>query len=139
MLIQRFIKERFAASGLEEPPRRKVGELFQSAETNARERERIEAEQRAREKMRREQEAAKKREKYLDGLAGKETKKWAEVEQLISTKQPRCYDLAVNLIIDLRDLALRAKGAEFHRSLEALRQAHARKPSFLERLKKAGL
>jgi len=46
----------------------------------------------------------------------------------------------VRLLIDLRDLASR-KGEinEFGPRLSALRAAQARKPSFIERLRKAGL
>jgi hypothetical protein len=48
-------------------------------------------------------------------------------------------DRAVKLFVDLRDLAVRGQGANFELRIKALRQAQARKPSFIERLRKTGL
>jgi hypothetical protein len=86
-----------------------------------------------------EREAAAARAKYLDGLVGREPALWIEVEDLVATKLPRSYDRAVEILVDLRDLAARRKGGDFLLRLTALRQAHERKRSFLERLRKAGL
>jgi uncharacterized Zn finger protein len=62
------------------------------------------------------------------------------VDKLIATKKPREYDTAVQLLIDLRDLAERdGDTAAFQHRLAELRAAHARKPSLLERLHLAGL
>jgi hypothetical protein len=94
----------------------------------------------AEEKARREREAAILRAKHLDKIAGREPELWNEVENLISTKQPKSYDSAVGLLVDLRDLAARkGKTNEFQARLDAIRVAHVRKPSFIERLRKAGL
>jgi len=80
------------------------------------------------------------RAKYLDEIAGGEAGLWNEVENLISTKQPRNYDSAVKLLVDLRDLAARkGKADDFRARLDVIRVAQARKPSFIERLRKAGL
>jgi hypothetical protein len=138
-MLQRFIRERPFPSVAAPPPPRMVGGLLEAAKAYSEERKRLEADKRAKEKAIREREAVLAREKHLDSLVGRESKLWAEVESLIATKQPKNYDRVVKMLVDLRDLDLRAKGVEFHRSLEALRQAHALKPSFLERLKKAGL
>ena len=46
---------------------------------------------------------------------------------------------AVQLLVDLKDIASRKPGGEFVGHLEALRSAHASKPAFLRRLTKAGL
>ena len=77
--------------------------------------------------------------KHLDGLVGKEAKPWADAEALIATKLPRSYDAALALLVDLRDLAARGNGDDYRVRLDALRARHAKKPSFLERLVKAGL
>jgi hypothetical protein len=61
------------------------------------------------------------------------------VESLIAAKQPKSYDQAVELVADLRDLAARQDSADFRRRVEALRLAHARKSTLIERLDKAGL
>jgi hypothetical protein len=115
--------------------RRTVAELLQAAE----ERRHIAAMKTAEEKARRERAAMAARAKYLSGLVGRETTLWGTAEQLIATKQPKSYDRAMELLIDLRALATRKGGSDFQQRLEALRAAHARKLTLMERLKKAGL
>jgi hypothetical protein len=62
------------------------------------------------------------------------------VDALIATKQPGKYDQAVKLLCDLRELGLRqGRGEEMDARFARLCGEHAKKPSFLERLKKAGL
>jgi len=138
-LLQRFLKKRSAANGGLATTGRTVGQLLQAAEAYATERKRIEAEKRAKEKARREREAAIAREQHLDSLVGREKKLWAEVENLVASKQPKNYDQAVKLLVDLRDLAARGKDGDFGLRIEALRQTHARKPSFMKRLAKSRL
>ena len=138
-LLQRFLKDR--AGGTEQTPgtRRTVGDLLGAAKAYSRERRRIEAEKQAADKARRDREAALARERYLDGIAGREPSLWAEVDTLVATKQPKNYDQAVKLLVDLRDLHARTGGGNFRLRTEALRREHARKPSFIDRLAKAGL
>lgn len=138
-LRQRFLKEQSTDVALTPGPNRTVGDLLRAAESYAKERKRLEAEKRAQEKARREREAAAAREKHLDALVGRETQLWAKVENLIAAKQQASYDLAVKILIDLRDLDLRGQSGDFHQRMEALRQTHVRKPSLLKRLVKAGL
>jgi hypothetical protein len=57
----------------------------------------------------------------------------------VATKQPKNYDQAVKILVDLRDLAARGKSGDFGLRIETLRQAQAKKPSFIERLRKTGL
>ena len=141
-LFRRFIKERCSRSQQTDEKREKrtVGELLQAAEEHAEKRRRAAARKAAEERARREREAAERREKYLNEIASREPNLWNQVEILISTKQPKNYDQAVRLLVDLRDLASRkGKMDEFVRRLSVLRAAQARKPSFIERLSKAGL
>jgi len=141
-LFRRFIKERSSRSQQTDEKREKrtVGELLQAAEEHAEKRRRAAARKAAEERARREREAAERREKYLNEIASREPNLWNQVEILISTKQPKNYDQAVRLLVDLRDLASRkGKMDEFVRRLSVLRAAQARKPSFIERLSKAGL
>jgi len=119
--------------------RRTVAELLRQAEQAAEERRRVAAEEAAQEKARREREAVIARAQHLDALAGREPAIWRQVESLIATKQPKSYDQAVTLLVDLRDLAAREGAADFQRRVEELRAAHARKPTFIDRLQKAGL
>lgn len=117
-----------------------VGELLSAAERLAEESRRKEAERMAAERERREREAAEARDRYLSGLAQREAEAWREVDVLIATKQPGRYDEAVKLLLDLRDLSLReGRAEEVEARLLRLREEHARKPSFIERLKKVRL
>lgn len=123
-----------------QPRRRTVGELLRSAENLVEENRRLAAQKAAEEKARREREATILRQKHLDKIEGRQPELWNEVENLISTKQPKSYDTAVKLLVDLRDLAIRkGKTDEFRSRIEAIDAAHTRKPSFIERLRKAGL
>jgi hypothetical protein len=116
-----------------------VKQLFREAETFAENREHIAAQIRAEAKARHERETAIAREEHLVSLVGREQKLWAKVDALITTTQPTSYDLAVKILVDLRDLDARGNGDSFHSRMKTLRQAHARKPSFIDRLGKAGL
>lgn len=133
----RFRKENAPPNAMPSADRRTVGELLAAASKHAEERRRREAQRRAAEEARREREAALAREKHLDGLVGRERSLWAEVARLVATKQPRKYDEAVRLLVDLRDLATRGGGADFRIRLERFRLEHARKPSLLRRLREA--
>ena len=116
-----------------------MGELLRSAEEHVEERRQLAAKKAAEERARREREAAILRTNHLDKMEGREPQIWNEVENLILTKQPKSYDSAVELLGDLRDLATRkGKVSEFRVRVDGIREAHARKPSFIERLRKAG-
>jgi hypothetical protein len=138
-LRHRFLKDRSPAIAAGPSPRRTVVMLHNTAEEYTERRKRIEAEKRAAEKSRREQEAVIARKKHLDSLAGQEPKLWDNVDRLIAEKQAKSYDQALKILIDLRDLTSRIGGGDFRLRIEALRQEHARKPAFIERLRKAGL
>ena len=141
-LLRRFIREydQENQGAAEEPRRRIVGELLRSAKELAEQRRQLAAKKAAEEKARREREAAILRVKHLDQIGGREPELWNEVENLILTKQPKSYDSAVELLMDLHDLAARdGKSDEFRTRLNAICVTHARKPSLIERLRKAGL
>ena len=64
----------------------------------------------------------------------------SEVEALVATKQPRKCDLAVQHLVDLRDVAARqGNEADFARRLMLLRTRHEAKRTFTERLRGNGL
>jgi hypothetical protein len=119
--------------------RRTVGEIRCEVERRAEERRLIAERKAAAEAEQRRQTAARERAKHLASLAGKETRLWADVEQLVAARQGKQYDAAVSLLVDLRDLAARSGAGDFRTRLEALRTLHARKPALLQRLSKAGL
>ena len=140
-LVQRMRRERGADQGMGRAvtKRRTVSDLLRAAEQAARERQRIAAEKAAKEKARQDHAAARARARHLDQLAGKELMLWERVKGLIATKQPKSYDQAVELLMDLRALAARKDEGAFRQRLEELRIAHARKPTLIDRLHKAGL
>jgi hypothetical protein len=138
-LRQRFVKAHCQVNEKPVSTGRTVGELLRAAEEYEMERSRLEAERRAKEKARRDREEAAARQKHLDSLVGRENKLWGDVDALVATKLPKCYDRAVGILVDLRDLAARGKAGAFTLRIEALRETHAKKPSFIQRLEKAGL
>jgi hypothetical protein len=121
------------------PSRRSVGQVLRVAEASAADRGRIQAAKRAQENLRREHEIALAREKHLDRLASRLPERWDTIETLIGTKQPRKYEEAITLLVDLRDLDTRTKSCDFRFLIAELRRAHARKPAFIERLNNANL
>ncbi len=120
--------------------RRTAAELLAAGEARAEERRQRAAEREAEERARRERAQAAARAKYLDDLAKREDMAWRETEALINTKQPNNYGRALDLLKDLRDLGARTgKDDAFAAALRSLRDRHARKPSFVQRLVKEGL
>jgi predicted nucleic acid-binding Zn-ribbon protein len=139
-VLRRFELTRSVSDSKAQPKRRTVEELLEAARKRSDEKARQKAERYAAEGARKERETAKARTRYLDQLAEREQATWQTVTTLVQTKQPGKYDLAVNLLVDLRDLAVRRKGeAAFESAINKLRQVHAAKPSFLRHLSEAGL
>ncbi|MCI0429776.1 MAG: hypothetical protein L0210_04435 [Rhodospirillales bacterium] len=140
------LRRRFAGAGADGASaggatgRRTAAELAAAAEARAEERRQRAARREAEERARREREQAAARAKYLDDLAKREDMAWRETEALINTKQPKNYGRALDLLKDLRDLGARTgKDDAFAAALRSLRDRHARKPSFVQRLAKEGL
>jgi hypothetical protein len=138
-LQQRFFKAH--ADEITKPARvrRTVAALLRAAEEQSEKRRRAEAKLCAKATARREREAALAREKHLKSLAGREGKLWADVKSLVASKRQLDFDRAVTILVDLRDLAAGEAGSDFQLRVRELRQMHARKRTFLERLEIAGL
>jgi hypothetical protein len=78
--------------------------------------------------------------KHLDQLATRAEAAWAKAAELIETKRPRDYDLAVSLLRDLQALPERQEDpAAFRMRFAELRAQHQRQPSLLDRFDQAGL
>ena len=90
-----------------ESRRRTVAQLLGLRDVREKERKRRLAEQEAKKQARLAKARAAAREKHLDSLAGREEELWARAEALIQTKLPTQYDVAVSLLVDLRDLSSR--------------------------------
>ena len=139
-LLRRFRSEQQGAGAGGIPDLRSVAELLSAAENRAAARRRREAEQAARARTRRERKDAERRAHYLDQLAAREAETWREVEALIATRLPKGYNRAVRLLVDLRDLAARdGRTSEIAARIQSLRDQHARKRSFVDRVMEAGL
>lgn len=140
-LLQRFRKtQSIKAPKSKEKKSRTVMTLLQKAEAYTKEKDRQIAEQKAKEKARKVKEAAIAREKYLNGLAGRENEIWEKVNALILTRTPKSYDEAVDLLIDLKDFAKKNNATSLFKSkLMIIQEEHRRKPSFIRRLDSANL
>lgn len=122
-----------------EPSRRTAAALRGQIEARRREREQREAQRAAQAQIRQQRKQAAARAAHLDSLRGKEATLWQQVDQLVLTKQPKKYDEAVTLLKDLHELGRRDTGLDFCQPLRELLQRHSGKPSFQERVKRAGL
>ena len=137
LLLRRF---RTASSSPPAAPARTAAELWQAAGN------RKAARAKAAERSRRQAEArsaaaqAAAHAKHLDQLATQTEAAWEKVAELIQTKRPRDYDLAVSLLRDLQALADRQEDpAAFRKRFLDLRAQHQRKPSLLDRFDQAAL
>ena len=139
-LLRRFRHDRPAPEAVDPWGPRTVAEITAAAERLSGERRRREAEIAAQQRARREREEAARREAYLDALAGREAESWHEVDTLIESRKPKAYDEAVRLLEDLRELGSRdGREADAEARIAGLCEQHARKSSFIARLRCAGL
>lgn len=141
-LLRRFKQQntRRTLSSPEAICRRTAGDLLRLVHARVEERTRLLQANRAVEAARRKAEDEANRSRYLDQLRKREEATWSQIAAHIKKRQPNEYDKAVNLLIDLRDLALRqGRMAAFQSALGNLRQEHVAKESLLRRLTKAKL
>jgi hypothetical protein len=140
-LLRRFYREnKPPTSPAIVAPQSTAGDLRLAAQARAEETaRRIEADRIIKAARQKEKDAAE-RARYLDLLAKREAAVWDDVLACIQTRQPKGYNQAIQLLIDLRDLAIRKKHeAVFQAKIENLRVKHAAKVSFLQRLERANL
>ncbi len=116
---------------------RTVGELRARAAAIRLAREQAAAEKLAAERKRQAEEAEKARQARLVAIGRRGESVWREVEVEIARRNPAGYDKAAGLLFDLQALAEdRGAAPEFERRLSAIRERHARKGQFIERLAK---
>ena len=139
-LLQRFQRENAVAASPSVIERRTVKDLLTAARVRADERAKQLSAKRAADAARKKAKDEADRTVYLEGLAKREKVIWRQVEAYIQKRQPKDYERAVILLVDLYDLAVR-QGDEtgFQLTMEELRQTHAAKGAFLRRLAKANL
>jgi hypothetical protein len=112
---------------------RTAAELLDQAAARRERRQQAERRRRAAETARRTEVARRQR---LAALAAEGDAAWARVAARIAEKKPSGYDVAVDLLVDLREVC---EPVVFASRVEALRREHGRKVSFVERLEHAGL
>jgi len=121
-------------------PLRTAGALRAHAASITEARRQAARQREARERARSEREQQVARDRYLTGLAKRERQAWQRVDALVGTKRPADYAAAVELLVDPRDVSGRTgRIAVFGQCIAAIREAHAKKPSLLARLRKVGL
>ena len=118
----------------EKPKQRTIGQLLKETESIRQTRLRAEAEKAAEELAKRQRLQRIAREKRLNAIMGCEFTLWDQIESLASEKKAKSYEKAIELLIDLRDLAVRENSTAFSSKLNALKQQHSAKSSFIKRL-----
>jgi hypothetical protein len=138
--LQRFQRENAIAANHGAIERRTVKDLLTESRARADERARQLSAKRAADGARKKAKDEADRVVYLEDLAKREKAVWKQVETYIQQRQPKDYERAVILLVDLHDLAVR-QGDEtgFQLTMEELRKTHAAKGAFLRRLAKANL
>jgi hypothetical protein len=118
---------------------RTAGMLRMRAKEIAEARERAEAERREADRRRQAAEAEKAFRTRLKILKQRGVSVWREIEQEIERRNPSGYDQAINLLCDLRALAIEEGSQhDFSQRLASIRARHEKKGKFIERLSKLG-
>lgn len=140
--IRSLIRERMEADSLADQaasPRRTAGEIRARAEAirEARRRKAAQEEKARLRKAAAEEERA--RRKRVDALRERGAAVWQQVETEINRRNPGGYKTAHSLLHDLKMLAeLDHTPADFADRVRSIRERHARKGQFIERLKDLG-
>jgi hypothetical protein len=131
------LKRRVRMSGPQPPAGlRTAGDLRARAAAIREERERMQAEKQEAERRRKAREAEKAQRARLDAMKRRGIAVWGDVEVEIERRNQPGYEAAAGLLSDLKALATdQGMLADFARRLEAIRERHARKGKFIERLK----
>ena len=138
--LRAALRDRLAAeAGVPPAASRTVGELRARARAIGLARERDAAEKAAAERKRQVRAAEKARRARLDAIARRGEGVWREVEAEIERRNPAGYDKAASLLSDLRALAdEHGTATDFSQRLGVIRERHASKQRFLERLASIG-
>lgn len=138
-LIHRFNKmwqsQQSCKMGKQDKQRmRTVAKLLEEAEYATQQRQRMQAEKSAAKRAEQQRLNKLAREKRLNEITGRESILWDQIESLASEKKAASYDKAIELLIDLRDLAARGDRQDFLLTFDALKKRHSSKSSFVSRL-----
>ena len=129
------LKETLAGEGT-----RFVEDIKEIAEARRQAREQKESEKLARQKAEKAERQRQLRAAHLDSLEGQESRLWEQAESQVQERTQKSYDQATNTLLDLRALYERRDELEdFHACLGALLEKHARKRTFIEKVRNAKL
>jgi hypothetical protein len=140
--VQSLLLRRFRSASGSQPTTsgRPVAELWGAAADRKEARVKAVAQRRRQEEARKAAAQAAGYAKRLDQLSARTQEAWAKVAELINTRRPSDYDLAVRILRDLQALAEREGSSDvFGKRFLALRTQHDRKPTLQERFDQAGL
>jgi hypothetical protein len=133
------LRNRVRKKNLALAKQRTAGMLPMRAKEIAEARERAEAERREADRRRQAAEAEKAFRTRLKILKQRGVSVWREIEQEIERRNPSGYDQAINLLCDLRALAIEEGSQhDFSQRLASIRARHEKKGKFIERLSKLG-
>ncbi|MDB5737919.1 MAG: hypothetical protein JWO65_1587 [Sphingomonas bacterium] len=134
--LRALVRKRRGAHGAGLPEGvRTAGELRSRARALRLARDRAEAEKAAANRRQQAEEAEKARLARVDAVARRGESVWREVETEIERRNADGYDKATTLLLDLRAIAdTRGTLAQFGGRLHGIRERHARKGRFIERL-----
>jgi hypothetical protein len=125
-------------TSVQQPPAdlRTAGDLRVRAAAIRQERERVSAEKLEAEQRRKKKEAEKARRARLEALKRRGLAVWDQIEAEIERRNASGYETATGLLVDLEAIATeQGTDADFDRRLEGIRERHAAKGKFIERLK----
>ncbi len=91
-------------------------------------------------KRERKEEARRKHHADMEALAGREEEIWQEVESLVESKQPKHYEVAVQLLARLKELSeFRDLKADYRQRLSILCERFRNRPGLQSRIQQAKL
>lgn len=123
-------------AGCSGPPLRTAGELRNRAQAIDEARKQAEAKRQQAERRRKEEEEERARRLRLDAIAKRGEAVWREIENEIERRNAPGYDTAARLLRDIKTIAEENGTAQdFSRRLGQIRERHARKERFIERLR----
>lgn len=121
-------------------PRRSVAELKIQANASHERHRQAYREERARREAEQAAAEEKRRRERVAQVARLGERAWQEALSQIGRRQPKGYEMAAELLADLRELAIeRGEQAAFEERLDRIVAEHRRKGRFLEQLQRVGL
>lgn len=137
--LRALVRDRLTRETAPAVAARTVGQLRARADAIRQERERAKVEKIAAEQERKAKEAERIRRARLDAIARRGDGVWREIDNEIERRNPSGYERAIGLLLDLRIIAEeRGSTEDFTSRLRAIRELHAKKGRFIERLKACG-